>query len=156
ARFADGLDAVTCEFENVPAEAAAWLAERLPVHPAPHALRTASDRLLEKQCLADLAIPTAPFAVVDHAAARQAALPQVGLPAVLKTRRLGYDGKGQAWLRQPADVPAAWAALGGVPAIVEGAVPFHREVSILAVRSRAAGETAVYPLVENTHEAGIL
>jgi 5-(carboxyamino)imidazole ribonucleotide synthase len=153
--FCAGLDAVTYEFENVPVAAARLLAEHMPVYPPPAALEVAQDRLAEKTFFQNLGIATAPFAPVDSRADLDAAIAQIGLPAVLKTRRLGYDGKGQVVLREMADAGAAWAALGGTPLIVEGFVPFTRELSILAARGRN-GETAFYPLVENHHRDGIL
>ncbi|GAB4188363.1 MAG: 5-(carboxyamino)imidazole ribonucleotide synthase [Roseiflexaceae bacterium] len=154
-RFATGLEAVTYEFENVPVQAARLLEGFAPVFPPPRALEVAQDRLSEKQCFQRLGIPTPPFAPVESRAELDAALAQIGLPAVLKTRRLGYDGKGQAVLRTPADVEPAWAALGGTPLILEGFVGFRRELSVLAVRGRD-GATVCYPLVENEHRTGIL
>ena len=154
-QFSAGLDAVTYEFENVPVAAARFLAERVPVYPPPAALEAAQDRLVEKTFFQKLGVATPPFAPVDSQADLDAAIAQIGLPAVLKTRRLGYDGKGQIILREPADAATAWAALGGAPLILEGFVPFERELSILAARSRN-GETAFFPLVENHHRDGIL
>jgi 5-(carboxyamino)imidazole ribonucleotide synthase len=154
-RFAAGLAAVTYEFENVPVEAARLLEARAPVYPPPRALEVSQDRLEEKRCFQRLGIPTPPFAAVDTRADLDAAVGQIGLPAVLKTRRFGYDGKGQAVLRAPADIGPAWAALGGGPLILEGFVPFARELSVLAVRGRD-GATVCYPLVENEHRTGIL
>jgi 5-(carboxyamino)imidazole ribonucleotide synthase len=153
--FAAGLDVVTYEFESVPATAVRHLAERLPVYPPPAALEAAQERLREKTCFRDLGIPTAPFATVDGRADLETALARIGLPAVLKTRRFGYDGKGQQVVRTPADAAHAFAALAGVPLILEGFIPFRRELSILAVRGRG-GATAFYPLVENHHQGGIL
>ena len=154
-RFAAGLAVATYEFENVPTAVARRLADRIPVHPPPAALDVAQDRLAEKRCFAGLGIPVPPFAPVDTRAELDAALGQLGYPAVLKTRRLGYDGKGQRVLRAPGDVESAWRALGGVPLILEGFVAFRRELSVLAVRGRD-GATACYPLVENHHRDGIL
>ncbi|HEX6275406.1 MAG TPA: 5-(carboxyamino)imidazole ribonucleotide synthase [Polyangiaceae bacterium] len=148
-------DVVTYEFENVPVEAALALEARVPVRPSVRALGVSQDRLLEKRCFRELGIPTAPFFDVGSLAELEAAVEQAGLPAVLKTRRLGYDGKGQRVLRSAADVAPAFAELGGVPLILEGFVAFERELSLLAVRS-ATGETAFYPLVENHHDGGIL
>jgi 5-(carboxyamino)imidazole ribonucleotide synthase len=148
-------DVVTYEFENVPVESARWLAERVPVFPPPKALAVSQDRLVEKSFFEALGIPTPPFADILTREQFDAAVASIGLPAVLKTRRFGYDGKGQAVLRTQADAEAAWATLGGRPLILEGFVPFDREVSILAVRSRT-GETAFYPLVENEHREGML
>jgi 5-(carboxyamino)imidazole ribonucleotide synthase len=154
-RFCAGLDVVTYEFENVPVAAARFLAERVPVYPPPAALEAAQDRLIEKTFFQNLGIATPPFAPVDSRVDLDAAIAQIGLPAVLKTRRLGYDGKGQVVLHAPADAAAAWAALGNAPLILEGWVPFVRELSILAARGRD-GATAFFPLVENHHRDGIL
>ncbi len=154
-RFAEGLDVITYEFENVPVETARQLAQHAPVYPPPEALEAAQDRLVEKQFFQRLGIPTPPFMSVDSRADLEAAVAEIGLPAVLKRRRMGYDGKGQAVLRAEADVESAWQALGGAPLILEGFVSFAREVSVLAVRSRD-GATAFYPLVENHHRDGIL
>ena len=154
-RFSAGLDAVTYEFENVPLAAARFLAERVPVYPPPAALEAAQDRLVEKTFFQKLGVATPLFAPVDTQADLDAAIAQIGLPAVLKTRRLGYDGKGQIILREPADAATAWAALGDAPLIIEGFVPFARELSILAARDHN-GETAFFPLVENHHRDGIL
>lgn len=153
--FCQGLDAITYEFENVPVESARWLADRVPVFPTPRALEVGQDRLGEKQFLGDLGVPVPPFAAVESRADLDAAIARIGLPAVLKTTRFGYDGKGQTVLQARADVDAAWTALGGRPLILEGFVSFDRELSILAVRGRT-GELAFYPLVENVHRAGIL
>ncbi|MGH7277934.1 MAG: 5-(carboxyamino)imidazole ribonucleotide synthase [Candidatus Rokuibacteriota bacterium] len=155
ARFAAGLDAVTYEFENVPVAAARRLAERLPLHPSVAALETAQDRLAEKTLFQRLDIPTAPFVAVDDRAGLDAAVARLGLPAVLKTRRFGYDGKGQVVLRVPGDTVAAWDVLGAQALILEPFVEFRREVSVLGVAGRD-GEARFYPLVENTHRDGIL
>ncbi len=153
--FAAGLDVVTYEFENVPVTTARLLADRLPVYPPPRALEAAQDRLVEKTFFQDLGIPTPPFLAVDSEEGFRSALRQIGLPAVLKTRRMGYDGKGQIVLREPKDAEYAWRVLGDVPQILEGFVSFRRELSVLAVRGRG-GETAFYPLVENHHRDGML
>jgi 5-(carboxyamino)imidazole ribonucleotide synthase len=153
--FCQGLDAVTYEFENVPVASARWLAERVPVFPPPDALEIGQDRLAEKTFFQKLGAPVPPFAAVDSRADLDVAVARIGLPAVLKTTRFGYDGKGQAVLRAAADVGAAWTTLGGRPLVLEGFVPFDRELSILAVRGRT-GELAFYRLVENVHRAGIL
>lgn len=155
ARFAAGVDVVTYEFENVPVAAAERLAGQVPVYPPPGALAVAQDRLAEKTFFQNLDIPTPPFAPVDTRADLDAALVRTGLPAVLKTRRLGYDGKGQFVLRDVSDAAQAWQALGGAPLILEGFVPFDRELSVLAVRGRD-GATAFYPPVENHHREGML
>jgi len=154
-RFAVGLDVVTYEFENVPVASACLLASRLPVYPPPQALEAAQDRLVEKTFFQSLGIPTPPFLAVDSEQGFRSALRQIGLPAVLKTRRMGYDGKGQIVLREPKDAEYAWRVLGDVPQILEGFVPFRRELSVLAVRG-GGGETAFYPLVENHHRDGML
>jgi 5-(carboxyamino)imidazole ribonucleotide synthase len=146
---------VTYEFESVPVEAAHALAARVPVFPPPKALRVAQDRWLEKSCFRELGLGTAPFARVDNAAELARAAAELGAPAVLKTRRLGYDGKGQFVLRHLDEVETAWTAVGGAPSILEGFVRFERELSLLAVRGKT-GQTAFYPLVENHHEQGIL
>ena len=155
ARFPAGLDAITYEFENVPVEAARHLAHQVPVYPPIAALEASQDRVAEKGLFIDLGIPPAPFVPVHSLDELRMAVIRLGLPAVLKTRRLGYDGKGQFLLRQEADVSAAWQALGGVPLVLEGFVRFERELSQIAVRSRT-GEVRSYPLVENHHEGGIL
>lgn len=153
--FAAGLDLVTYEFESIPVEAVHRLARRLPVYPPPEALAIAQDRRQEKALFARLGIPTPPIAVVSSEDDLSAAVRNVGLPAVLKTCQLGYDGKGQVVLREPGDAGRAWQALGGVPLILERFVRFDRELSIVAVRGRD-GKTAFYPLVENHHHQGIL
>ena len=171
-RFAAGLELVTYEFENVPVETARFLAERVPVLPPPAALEAAQDRLNEKRLFRELGIATTEFAAVSGREALDGAVQQIGLPAILKTCRMGYDGKGQWILRNAGDVsrakselPAATASTarkskGAEPAekasfVLERLIPFRRELSVLAVRGRT-GETAVYPLVENHHRAGIL
>lgn len=154
-RLAAEVDLVTYEFENVPVPALQAVAGKRPCHPPADALRVSQDRLYEKELFGRLGIPTPPFRAVDTLADLRLAVAAVGLPAVLKTRRLGYDGKGQQVLRKRTDVDAAWRALGGVPLILEGFIAFDREVSIIGVRS-TQGETRTYPLVENTHRAGIL
>jgi 5-(carboxyamino)imidazole ribonucleotide synthase len=153
--LAGRVDLVTYEFENVPVSAVRALAARIPVYPSAEALAASQDRLLEKTLFTRLGIPTAPFAAVDTLDALERALDQIGLPAVLKTRRLGYDGKGQAVIRERRDAAGAWTALAGLPCIVEGFVRFGRELSCLGVRDRD-GMMAFYPLVENRHEGGIL
>ncbi|WP_293369808.1 5-(carboxyamino)imidazole ribonucleotide synthase [Nevskia sp.] len=155
AEFCSRVDLATFEFENVPNAAAEFVAARVPLHPGPRALTAGQDRLSEKALFTSLGIPVPTHAAVDSRDDLDAAVAITGLPAVLKTRRMGYDGKGQAVLRTPADLDAAWAAIGGQPLILEAFVPFEREVSCLAVRS-TSGEMAFYPLVENVHRAGIL
>jgi 5-(carboxyamino)imidazole ribonucleotide synthase len=154
-RFPDGLDVITYEFENVPVEAARHLARRVPVYPPVRALEVSQDRLAEKTLFASLGLAPAPFAAVETLADLSAAVATIGVPAVLKTRRLGYDGKGQFVLHQPADVEAAWRKLGNVPLILESFIAFDREVSQIGVRGRD-GTVELYPLVENLHRDGIL
>jgi 5-(carboxyamino)imidazole ribonucleotide synthase len=154
-KFSSGLELVTYEFENVPVEAARFLAERVPVYPPPAALEAAQDRLAEKDLFRKLGIATTEFAPVSNPRELDAAVKMLGLPAVLKTSRMGYDGKGQWILRTPQDVAKAKSELPAVALILERFVPFTRELSVLAVRSRT-GESAVYPLVENHHRNGIL
>jgi 5-(carboxyamino)imidazole ribonucleotide synthase len=159
AATAKGAVAVTYEWEGVPAGAARFLADAdrdRPVRPGDRPLEVAQDRLTEKETCRALGIPTPPFAAVDSGADLHTAVAAVGgLPAVLKTRRGGYDGKGQAVLRDPADADDAWEKLGGQALILEGFVPFERELSVIAVRS-TTGEVACWPLVENHHRDGIL
>ena len=148
-------DVVTWDFENVPGAAAARLATRVRVLPPPRALAVCQDRVSEKTCLRDLRVPVPDFEPVDDREGLDRALQRVGLPAVLKTRRMGYDGKGQQVLERPEDAAAAWSRLGGVPLVLERYVRFDRELSIVAVRGRD-GSMATYPLVENQHREGIL
>jgi 5-(carboxyamino)imidazole ribonucleotide synthase len=155
AGFAREVDVVTFDFENVPAETASWLAQRVAVFPNPRALAVAQDRLAEKALFRELGIDTPEFRAIDSLEDLRAAVVAVGCPSILKTRRLGYDGKGQIRLRSAADVDAAWAALGGVPSILEAFVPFERELSVVAVRGRD-GEFRAYPLTQNWHADGIL
>jgi 5-(carboxyamino)imidazole ribonucleotide synthase len=155
ARFAAAVDVVTYEFENVPAETAAFLAARAPVRPNPRILALTQDRLTEKQFLQNLGIETAPFADVEDAGALARAVARIGRPSILKTRRLGYDGKGQIFLRDGADLAVTFRALGGAPCILEGFVPFAREVSVVAARG-AQGEFRAYDVCENVHEHHIL
>jgi 5-(carboxyamino)imidazole ribonucleotide synthase len=155
-RFAAGLDAVTYEFENVPASAASFLADRVPSFaPPPGALALAQDRFTQKQLFQRLGIPTATFAPIATGAEIEPALALTGLPAVLKTRRWGYDGKGQIVLRSPEEIEKSWQELSGLPLIAESFVQFERELSLVAARS-VTGETAFYPLTENHHRKGIL
>jgi 5-(carboxyamino)imidazole ribonucleotide synthase len=154
-KFASGLELVTYEFENVPVEAVRFLSERVPVYPPPAALEAAQDRLAEKDLFRKLGIATTEFAPVSNPAELDAAIKTLGLPAVLKTSHMGYDGKGQWILRTADDVAKAKHELPPAKLILERFVPFTRELSVLAVRSRN-GETAIYPLVENHHRSGIL
>ena len=154
-KFAHGLELVTYEFENVPVQAARFLAERAPVYPAPVALEDAQDRRREKRLFQRLGIPTTDFAEISKRGDFDTALKQVGLPSVLKTCHLGYDGKGQWLLHSNEDVEKVRSEFPAGPLILEKFVSFTRELSILAVRNRS-GETAFYPLIENHHRGGIL
>ena len=159
AEFASKIDVATFDFENVPAESAQWLSERVPVFPNPRALAIAQDRLAEKTLFRELGIPVPDFAAVATRGELDDALARVGVPCILKTRRLGYDGKGQFRIRALADADAAWDALGAqadkVGLIVEAFVPFQRELSVVAVRGRN-GEFRSWPLTENWHVDGVL
>ena len=159
AEFAAKVDVTTFDFENVPAESAQWLAARVPVFPNPRALALAQDRLAEKTLFAEIGIPLPPFADVPDRTALDAAIAAVGTPCILKTRRLGYDGKGQFRLRDAGDADAAWAALGAQAArvglILEGCVAFERELSVVAVRGRDGG-FATWPVTRNWHVDGVL
>ncbi|HET9960552.1 MAG TPA: 5-(carboxyamino)imidazole ribonucleotide synthase, partial [Polyangiaceae bacterium] len=148
-------DVVTYEFESVPVRAAEALTAKTRVLPPPSALNVAQDRLSEKQCFRSLSIPTPEFAAVSSLKELQRACERIGLPAILKTRRLGYDGKGQARLESPRDLEPAFERIGGSPLILEGFVHFERELSLIGVRGRD-GSTAFYPLLENQHRDGIL
>jgi 5-(carboxyamino)imidazole ribonucleotide synthase len=154
-QLAERSDVVTYEFENVPVESIDFIAAKTPVYPSAKALAVAQDRLTEKNFFSDLGIPTAPYKAVNSLAELEQTMPGMGYPAILKTRTLGYDGKGQAVLRSAEDLADAWKQLQGAPAIVEGFVPFRREVSIIAVRS-VSGSIGYYPLSENLHRNGIL
>jgi 5-(carboxyamino)imidazole ribonucleotide synthase len=157
--FARQVDVVTFDFENVPAETAHRLAERTAVFPAPRALAVAQDRLAEKTLFRECGLHTPEFQAIDTREELDAALAVIGTPAILKTRRLGYDGKGQFRIKSPADAEAAWTALGAQAKahglILEAFVPFDRELSVIAVRSRE-GEFRTWPLTQNWHTDGVL
>ncbi|WP_395667034.1 5-(carboxyamino)imidazole ribonucleotide synthase [Methylocella sp.] len=155
AAFAAAVDVVTYEFENVPARTAALLDELRPVRPSPAALAATQDRLVEKEFLASLGVAVAPFMRVDDAGAMARAVAQLGRPSILKTRRFGYDGKGQALVREGADLAVTFRSLGGGPAILESVVPFTKEVSVVAARG-LDGAFAAYDVCENRHENHIL
>ena len=155
AAFAGAVDVVTVEFENVPAMAAEALAAAAPVHPPPRSLAVAQDRVAEKSFLDGLGIATAPWAEIGGEADLGPGLAATGLPAILKTRRMGYDGKGQARIAEAGRAGAAFAAIGGVPAILEGHVDFTAEISVIAVRGRD-GAVAAFDPGENLHRDGIL
>jgi len=154
-RFLDGVDVVTYEFESIPVSTVRFVAERTKVFPPLKALATAQDRLLEKQLFQDLKIPTPPFAAVDNIQDLQRAISRIELPVVLKTRRMGYDGKGQAVIRDSSSVDAAWLQLQGSPLLVEKYVDFQHELSVIGVRN-TSGSEVFYPPIENFHREGIL
>jgi 5-(carboxyamino)imidazole ribonucleotide synthase len=157
--FAAQVDVVTFDFENVPAETARWLAERVSVFPEPQALAVAQDRLAEKTLFRECNLQTPEFMAVDTREELDRALAAIGAPSILKTRRLGYDGKGQFRLKSMADADAAWAALGAQAVahglILEAFVPFDRELSVIAVRGRD-GDFRTWPLTRNWHTDGVL
>jgi 5-(carboxyamino)imidazole ribonucleotide synthase len=155
AAFADAVDVITYEFENVPAECAAFLAARRPVLPDPKVLATTQDRFIEKTFITGLKIPVAPFAAVGSAAELAAAVSKIGLPAVLKTRRLGYDGKSQRMIGKADDPATAWRSMDEAPAILEGFVAFECEVSVVAARARD-GAIECFDVTENEHRDHIL
>ena len=155
ARFGDAVDVVTCEFENVPAAALEAAGRVVPVFPQAKSFAVAQDRLAEKDFVAGLGIGVAPYAAVESLEDLRSGLARVKLPALIKTRRLGYDGKGQALIRDAREAETAWAAVGRVPAVLEGVVAFEREVSVIAVRGQD-GSLGFYDPVENVHQNGIL
>ena len=155
ARFAEAVDVATYEFENVPTATVEFLAGRIPVRPGAKALALTQDRLVEKNFLRDLGLPTARFTGVDDAGGLARAVAELGRPSILKTRRFGYDGKGQALIREGSNVSAVHRALGGSPMILESFVAFEREASVVAARS-LEGEIVAYDLSENEHERHIL
>jgi 5-(carboxyamino)imidazole ribonucleotide synthase len=155
ARFARAVDVVTFDWENVPVASARAIAAIRPVWPPPRALEIAQDRVAEKRLFGRLGIPVAPYAAVDSAAGLERAIGALGLPGILKTRRLGYDGKGQVRVRRARDAAEAYERLAGQPLVYERLVAFSREVSLIAARDRA-GTVRHYPLSENEHAEGIL
>ncbi|HET7675579.1 MAG TPA: 5-(carboxyamino)imidazole ribonucleotide synthase [Gammaproteobacteria bacterium] len=155
AALAARADVLTFDVENVPVAPLEPIVANTPLRPGLNALATAQDRLLEKRLFQAQGLATPAFAAVDSLEGLRTAVAEIGLPAVLKTRRLGYDGKGQHVLHEPADVEIAWQRLGGVPLILEGFVAFEREVSIIGVRG-LNGECRFYPLAHNMHHNGIL
>ncbi len=154
-RFAADVDVVTYEFENVPAETATFLAARVPVLPDPKILAITQDRLAEKNFVTSLGIGTAPFAAVAAPGDLAGAIERIGKPAVLKTRRYGYDGKGQAAIKNGSDPEAAWREVGGQPCILEAFIPFEREVSVIAARGHD-GVVECFDVTENEHRDHIL
>ena len=154
-RFAGAVDVITFEFENVSAAGLDLLASLRPVHPSPEVLRISQDRVAEKSFLAEAGVPTAPWRAVDSLDGLHAAVAALGLPALLKTTRLGYDGKGQALLRGHGELEAAWAGLHPRPLVLEGFVAFACEVSVIVARG-ADGAGTVFDVMENRHRDGIL
>ena len=159
AEFASRVDVATFDFENVPSESAEWLSTRVPVFPNPRALAVAQDRLVEKNLFRSLGIPVGDYAAVSSREELAAEVARIGGPCILKTRRLGYDGKGQYRIKTAKEVDAAWDALGPqsgtVGLIVEAFIPFQRELSVVAVRGRD-GEFRIWPMTENWHVDGVL
>ena len=155
AAFAASVDLITYEFENIPADALDVLSDTTPLYPSRRALEVSQDRLTEKTFLTRIGLTTAPFAPVDSAEDLAKAIAQIGTPAILKTRRFGYDGKGQARIMTPGDADQALADMAGAPAILEGFIDFSREISVIAARGRD-GAIACYDPGENVHENGIL
>jgi len=153
--FAATVDVITYEFENIPTAALDVLEALRPIRPGRMALATSQDRLLEKAFLTGLGIACAPYAAVGSLADLQAAIGTIGVPSILKTTRLGYDGKGQVRLRVPEDAEAAWAAMQGAPAVLEGFINFTHEVSVIAARG-LDGSVACYDPGQNVHRDGIL
>jgi 5-(carboxyamino)imidazole ribonucleotide synthase len=148
-------DVATAELDHAPPSALEWLSRHIPVRPTPRAFAIAGDRLREKRLFRELGIETAPFAAIDGPEDLVPALEGIGLPAVLKTRHAGYDGRGQRVIREPGQALPAWQSLGGAPALLEGLVPFSRELSLLAVRG-LDGDTRFWTPSENVHARGIL
>ena len=155
ASFADAVDVITYEFENVPAATAEFLAGRRPLRPGANALAISQDRLAEKSFLSSKNIPVAPHRAVHSPAELDAAIDALGLPAVLKTTRLGYDGKGQRVIRERAEAAAAYAQLDPKPLVLESFVPFEKEISVVVARN-TAGEVRSFDAAENVHQHHIL
>ena len=155
ARFADACDVITYEFENVPAQTAAFLSQRKPVLPDPRVLAITQDRLIEKEFVAGLGIATAPYARAGDEAEALEAVNNLGLPAILKTRRMGYDGKGQQMIRPGGDPVAAWHGLHGADCILEGFIAFEREISVVVARGQD-GSLQSFDVTENEHRDHIL
>jgi 5-(carboxyamino)imidazole ribonucleotide synthase len=153
--FASRCDAITFEFENIPATALAAAESMAPVRPGRRSLELTQDRLIEKRFIRDAGCRTVDFAEVNSASDLEAGIARLGRPSILKTRQFGYDGKGQIAIRDETDLESAWREIGEQPSILEAFSPFQRELSIVAARA-ANGEMAIYPLAENTHDGGIL
>jgi 5-(carboxyamino)imidazole ribonucleotide synthase len=153
--FAETVDVITYEFENIPTSALDVLETLRPIRPGREALRISQDRLTEKRFLQEQGLAVAPFADVTDAAGLEAALAEIGAPAILKTRRFGYDGKGQARIMSAEEAAGALAEMQGAPAILEGFVEFSCEISVIAARG-VSGEVAAFDPGENVHREGIL
>ena len=153
--FAQSVDVITYEFENIPTTALNALEALKPIRPNRRALAISQDRLEEKAFLTSLGLTCAPYAAVASLTDLQTAIAKIGTPSILKTTRLGYDGKGQARLRAPTDAPAAWESMQGAPSVLEGFIDFTHEVSVIAARA-LDGSVACYDPGENVHRAGIL
>ena len=154
-RFAQSVDVITYEFENIPTSALDILEQIRPIHPGRRALAISQDRLSEKEFLAGLGLKVAPYANVTTAAEAEAAAQSIGTPSILKTRRMGYDGKGQIRLKDASDMAEAWQAMQGAPCVLEGFINFSHEVSVIAARA-SDGQVACYDPGENVHREGIL
>ena len=154
-RFAQSVDVITYEFENIPTSALDILEQIRPIHPGRRALAISQDRLSEKEFLTGLGLKVAPYANVTTAAEAEAAAQSIGTPSILKTRRMGYDGKGQIRLKDASDIAEVWQAMQGVPSVLEGFINFSHEVSVIAARA-SDGQVACYDPGENVHREGIL
>ena len=154
-RFAQSVDVITYEFENIPTSALDILEQIRPIHPGRQALAISQDRLSEKEFLTGLGLKVAPYANVTSAAEAEAAAQSIGTPSILKTRRMGYDGKGQDRLKNVSDMKKAWQAMQGAPSVLEGFINFSHEVSVIAART-SDGQVACYDPGENVHCEGIL
>jgi 5-(carboxyamino)imidazole ribonucleotide synthase len=155
ARFGASVDVATYEFENIAARPLSALSAETPLFPPQRALEVSQDRLHEKRFITDLGGQTAPFAAADDTASLDAAIAAIGTPAILKTRRFGYDGKGQARIMAPDDAASAWDAVGRAPSILEGFIPFEAEFSILLCRAQS-GDIVIWDPPANVHQEGIL
>jgi 5-(carboxyamino)imidazole ribonucleotide synthase len=155
AGFAANVDVITCEFENVPANALEVAGRAVPVFPSAKSFAVAQDRLAEKDFISALGVAVAPYAAVDSLGDLNKGLARVKTPALLKTRRFGYDGKGQVMIHTLCEAESAWEMIGEVPCVLEGVVRFEREVSVIAVRGQD-GTVEFYDVVENVHQGGIL
>ena len=153
--FAESVDVITYEFENIPASALDVLEGICPIHPSRQALAVSQDRLSEKEFLTKLDLRVAPYADVTNAEDAAAAVARIGAPSILKSRRMGYDGKGQIRLKKASDMTVAWDAMAGAPSVLEGFIEFSHEVSVIAARA-SDGQVACYDPGENVHRDGIL